>query len=168
MSALPISRGDSFLLLVLCGEALCCSSILTFSTRPASAARVRAVSPSSVCSSRVRSVDVDTATKNTSKSVLKLEIHTLQPSRYSTEVVFYQIADARCSFGSDFAPTLQHRMQDVSLRLRGCCVQRQPAPAVALSEGRHATGQLLQRRHITCGDTTHTGHTGETSVIFME
>ncbi len=60
---LPISRGDSFLLLTLCGEAPCCSSILTFPARPASAARVRHVSPSSVCSSRVRSVDANTATK---------------------------------------------------------------------------------------------------------
>ena len=74
---LPISRGDSFLPLVLCGEAPCSSSILTFAIRPASTARVRAVSPSSVGSSRVRSADVIAADKkNTSiRSMLRLVIH---------------------------------------------------------------------------------------------
>lgn len=58
----PISRGDSLLLLVLCGEAPWASRILTLSTRPAAAARVRGVSPSAVCSSRVRSADADAVT----------------------------------------------------------------------------------------------------------
>lgn len=53
----PKSRGDSFLLLVVWGEAPCSSRSFTFSTKPALTARVRKVSPSAVFSSRVRLKD---------------------------------------------------------------------------------------------------------------
>lgn len=116
-SSLPRSSGDSFLLLVLCGDAPCCSSILTLSTEPASAARVRAVSPSSVFSSRVSSVDAVAATETQRKSLKrKKKIMGLVP-----------------------ALTLQDCVQDVGLCLRSRCVQRQPARVVALGEGRRAS-----------------------------
>lgn len=93
---LPISRGDSFLLLVLCGEAPCSSSILTFATRSASTARVRAVSPSSVSSSRVRSAEVNAADKKKIKinqeyvkvgNTHYLSLHCLSSFRLHTQPV---------------------------------------------------------------------------------
>lgn len=120
---LPISRGDSFLLLVLCGDAPCCSRTLTLSTKPASAARVRGVSPSPVCSSRVRSAAIVAITENT--------IMILYSYSYSATDDYTQLA-----------LTLQRNAQYVPLWLHSCCMQRQPPP-VALSEGRNTTRQLL-------------------------
>lgn len=71
---LPRSRGDSFLLFVLCGEAPCRSSSLMFSTWLASAASVNAVSPSFVCSSNVTSMDA-IAARVTNKYSLDMRIY---------------------------------------------------------------------------------------------
>lgn len=65
MESLPSRSGDSFLLFVLCGEAPCCRSSFTFSTCPAWAARVSAVSPSAVTSSMHNSWDADQTNKST-------------------------------------------------------------------------------------------------------
>lgn len=51
--------------------------------------------------------------------------------------------------------TLQHHMQDVSAWMYGCCMYRQPAPAVGSSEGSLTDGQLLQSQRITCRETAH-------------
>lgn len=127
---LPRSRGDSFLLLVLCGEAPRCSSIFTFSTRSASTARVRAVSPSNVCSSRVKSAAVSTARMMTQTSELHLQLD-------STKTWVGNL-------------TLQHDVQHLRTRLHSCCMQRHPTAAVFLLEGGLTARQRLQRISITC------------------
>lgn len=121
---LPISRGDSFLLLVLCGDAPCCSRTPTLSTKPASAARVRGVSPSPVCSSRVRSADIVAITENT------------------IMILYLSSSNSTTNDYTQLALTLHHNTQYVPLWLHSRCMQRQPPP-VALSEGRNTTRHLL-------------------------
>lgn len=130
---LPISRGDSFLLLVLCGDAPCSSRTLTLSSDPASVASTRAVSPSTVFSSRVKSKCAIAATQ-----------------RYSDNtVVFHQWVEFITN-GSRLL-TLQYHRQDVRLCLRGSYVQRQPALVVALGKDRRAIWEALQCAHVTLG-----------------
>ena len=152
---LPRSRGDSLLLLVLCGEAPCCKRVFTFSTRPAWAARVRAVSKSTVTSSRVSSLDAgnthtDTHTQNTHAFAQAHLCHAPHPPHNNHTVgqaiVIFLLKPL----------TQKHLIQDVCQRQNSCPVKRQSAKAVCLSEGFPTAPQLSQCVHITCPEETQT------------